>query len=278
MKKLLTLLIIGLFTLAACQPVNLAAAGNDTGAMVDNTMEIEDSTEEPGDDSDGEDSDSMDDMNETETPEASETMEADSMDQMDDSMSRGNGYIVDVSIESAAFDTDELMLHEDSTIQWTNNDAVSYTITIVKTDDSSDDSMDDSPDDEMDEYTYEITVAPGETVSFTLDDSGTYSFSISDGADTISGTLYVSDDYSDDEYDDDYDDDSYGDDSYDDDSYDDDSYDDDSYDDDSNDDDSYDDDSSDDDYEDDDYEDDEYDDEEDDEEDDSSSYLFQFVI
>ncbi len=252
MKKLTALVVISMFALAACQPLNLTTSGEvvDSAAISPNepSLETEDrSTEEPND---GESSDSSDAM-EMESP----------------SESSGSQYSVEIQIENGAIVPEELTLHEGSVITWTNTDTVSYTITIVKMDDSSDDSMDDSSDDSSYDDSYysgEYTVEPGQTLSLTLPDSGVYQFTISGGTVTLSGMIYVSDSESDDSYDDMLDDSM--DDSYDDsndDMYDDSS--DDSYDD-SND------DSSDDSY------DDEYDDEEDDSEDEEDSHSFLFLF
>jgi plastocyanin len=294
MKKLLTLLAVGMFALAACVPTNMATAGNNAGPIEENIPDSTMTTEDSGTD------DSKDDGSDTSGSEMSSTESSESSDSMDDesssesydasSMDDQRGYSVNVLIENQSFSPQELTLHEGSVIQWTNNDDVSYTISIMKVSDSSDDSMDDSSDDSsssdsMDDSsaTYELTVAPGETVTYTLPDSGLYEFTISGGA-SLSGLVHVSDSYNDDQYDDDYMDDSM-DDSYDDSSdssYDDSSdssYDDssdDSYDDSS--DDSYD-DSSDDSYDDssDDSSDDSYEDDYEDSEEDPESFLFTFV-
>ena len=267
MKKLTALVLISMFALAACQPMNLTASGEGLDAADDSlnnpSTAIEDvSSEDSSDDSSNEDPESSDSMD------MESSSESDEMSSDDESYAK---YSVEVKLEDGTVIPDELTLHEGSTITWTNNDSVSYTITIMKMDDSSDNSMDDSDDDSYDDdsmddsyYATELTVEPGQTISFTIPDSGSYQFTISGGMVTLSGMIYVSDSESDDSYDDVMDDlmdDSY-DDSYDDmdDDSSDDSYDDDSYDDNS----------------DDSYDDDEYEDEEDDSEDeeDSHSYLF----
>ncbi|MBG0784575.1 MAG: hypothetical protein H0S79_05695 [Anaerolineaceae bacterium] len=281
MKKLTALVVISMFALAACQPANLVASGEDIAAAItpleDVSIESEDSGDDGSDSSESEGSESSDSMEMESSSESGEMYSEDSSSQ----------YMVDVSLENGISIPEQLTLHEGSTVTWTNNDTVSYTISIMKMDDSSDDSMDnssdDSPDDESMDDSYapvEFTVEPGQTVSFTLRDSGVYQFTIAGGTVSLSGMIYVSDSESDDSYDDMMDDsmdDSY-DDSEDDmmDDSSDDSYDD-SYDDSSDDgyDDSYDDDS------DDNYDDssDDYDDEEDDSEDeeDDHSYLFTVI-
>jgi len=273
MKKLTALVVISMFALAACQPLNLSASGETVDAaaepLIDTPMETEDSN---SDDSSGGETESSD----SDSSEYSNAISTESSSESSDSQ-----YSVDIWLEDGAIIPEALTLHEGSTINWTNNDSVSYTITIMKMDDSSDDSLDDSMDDSSDDssnddsyddsyYATELTVEPGQTVTFTLPDSGTYQFTISGGLISLSGTITVSDSESDDSYDDmdDSMDDRYDD--SEDDTYDDSS--DDSYNDSS--DDSYD-DSSDDSYDD----SDEYDDEEDDsEEDDSHSALFMIAI
>ncbi|QRN82623.1 hypothetical protein JR338_09345 [Chloroflexota bacterium] len=279
MKKITALVVISMFALAACQPLNLSASGEVVDVAVDSLngplMETEDSnSDEP---SDGE-SDSSD----RESSDSSDAMGMESSSEISDS-----SYSVNIWLEDGAIIPEALTLHEGSVITWTNNDSVSYTISIMKMDDSSDDYMDDNMDDSMDDssddsynddssddsnYSNEFTVEPGQTISFTLPDSGTYQFTITGGLISLSGTITVSDSESEDSYDDEMDDsyDGSNDDYYDDNS--DDSYDDSS-------DDSYD-DSSDDSYDDSDEYDDGYDDEEDDsdKEDDSHSYLFMIAI
>ena len=271
MKKLLIPLVAIMFVLAACEPTDLTALGNSVGAMAESI--IEPTTESDDSSSD----DSYDDSSSSEPSSASEMEDSSSSESSD-------SYAVEVRFEDGTALPEELVLHEGSQISWTNTDSVTYSITIVKMDDSSDDSLDNSPDrsssdDSMDDsyYNIELTVEPGQTVTYIVPDSGMYQFSISGGMISLNGTIYVSDsesedayddhmddlydDESDDRYDDAYDDvyDDSSDDSYDDSS--DDSYNDDSYDD-SNDDDSED-----------EYEDSEgYEDEEDEE--DSHSYLF----
>ena len=272
MKKLTALALISMFALAACQPMNLTASGAGLDAAVES---LNDPSIETEDASGNNSSDDGSETSESEGSESSDSMdmesssEADEMSSSDDSYEK---YSVEVTLEGGAVIPEELTLHEGSTITWTNNDSVSYTISIMKMDDSSDDSddsMDDSSDgsyndDSLDDSTYatELTVEPGQTISFIVPDSGDYQFTISGGMVSLSGMIYVSDSESDDSYDD-YMDDGY-DDSNDDmvDDSSDDSYDD-SYDDS---DDSYDDS-------------DEYEDEEDDSEDeeDSHSSLFLFL-
>ncbi len=196
MKKALLILAIGIFAITACEPVGVTKAIN-TDSSPEETMEVTD----------------------------------DSPDDMDDDTNR----TVNIEIQGGTFSSQKYTIHEDTMLSWTNNDDVSYTIVLVKMDDSSDDR-------------YEITVAPGETVSLDIDDDGMFEFYI-DGNMTASGTITISDDYNDDEYDDSYDDDDYGDDMDSDDDMDDDDYDDDMYDDD------------------DDYDDDMYDDEDEEDED-----------
>ena len=272
MKKFTALVVISMFALAACQPLNLTAFGEavDAAALSPNepSLETEDSSNDSTDASESNSSDSS-------SSESSDAMEMESSSEKSDSQ-----YSVDVWLENSAIVPEQLTLHEGSVITWTNNDTVAYTISIMKMDDSSDDSMDDTMDDSYDDsgddsyddsmddsaYSVEYTVEPGQTISITLPDSGLYQFLISGGLVSLSGTINVSDSESDDSYDDDMDDsmdDSYDD--SDDDMYDDSS--DDMYDDSS--DDSYD-DSSDDSYDDDDYEDGE-------DEEDSHSSLFLFL-
>ena len=272
MKKLTALVVISMFALAACQPLNLTASGEAVDAAVlspnEPSLETEDSSSDATDDSESDSSDGS-------SSESSDAMEMESSSEKSDSQ-----YSVDVWLEDGAIVPEQLTLHEGSVITWTNNDTVAYTISILKMDDSSDNSMDDSMDnsyddssddsydDSMDDsaYSVEYTVEPGQTISITLPDSGLYQFLISGGLVSLSGTINVSDSESDDSYDDDMDDsmdDSYDD--SDDDMYDDSS--DDMYDDSS--DDSYDDSSSDD-----SYDDDEYEDGEDEEDSHSSLFLF----
>ena len=257
MKKLLIPLVVVMFVLAACEPTDPTALGNSVGAMAESIIEPPtESDDSSSDDSYGDDS-------------SSESSSANEMEnELEDSSSSESSdrYAVEVRFEDGAALPEELVLHEGSQISWTNTDSVTYSITIVKMDDSSDDSLDDSPDrsssdDSMDDsyYNIELTVEPGQTVTYIVPDSGMYQFSISGGMISLNGTIYVSDSESEDAYDD------HMDDLYDDES--DDRYDD-AYD------DVYD-DSSDDSYDDseDEYEDSEgYEDEEDEE--DSHSYLF----
>ncbi len=151
MKKLLTLLVIGVFALAACEPMNITAAGNNTGPMEENISDSSMSTEESSsDDSSSDDSSTGDsEMSGTESSESSDPMEMELSSGAEDSLSMDStsGYSVNVIIDNQLFNPAELTLHEGSVIQWTNNDDVSYTITIVKTSDLSDGSMDDSMDD-----------------------------------------------------------------------------------------------------------------------------------
>ena len=282
MKKLTALVVISMFALAACQPLDLTASGEAVDAAVlspnEPSLETEDNSSDATDDSESDSSDGS-------SSESSDAMEMESSSEKSDSQ-----YSVDVWLEDGAIVPEQLTLHEGSVITWTNNDTVAYTISIKKIDDSSNDSMDDSYDDSSDDsyddsmddsaYSVEYTVEPGQTITITLPDSGLYQFLISGGLVSLSGTINVSDSESDDSYDDmdDSMDDSYDD--SDDDMYDDssdDMYDDssdDSYDDSS--DDSYD-DSSDDSYDDssdDSYDDDEYEDGEDEEDSHNSLFLF----
>ena len=212
MKKLTALVIISMFALAACQPFNFTASGEGIDAAVASlegtSVENEDVSNDDSGDDDSESSDGKD-------PESSDSMDMESSSGSDETYlgEPSSQYSVDVWLENGISIPETLTLHEGSLITWTNNDSISYTITIVKMDDSSDDSMDDRSDDSyddnsMDDSTYatELTVEPGQTVSFALQDSGTYQFTISGGMVSLSGMIYVSDSENEDSYDDEMDD------------------------------------------------------------------------
>jgi hypothetical protein len=77
MKKLLTLLAIGTFALAACEPVNITAAGINAEPIEENIPDSSMSTEESSSDESGSD-DTMSedsDMNGTESSDSSESMD-----------------------------------------------------------------------------------------------------------------------------------------------------------------------------------------------------------
>ncbi|MBG0788112.1 MAG: hypothetical protein H0S79_23750, partial [Anaerolineaceae bacterium] len=90
MKKLTALVVISMFALAACQPLNLSASGEVVDVAADSlnaaTMETEDSTsEEPGD---GESDSSV-----------SESSSSDSMEMESSSESSDSPYSVDIWLE-----------------------------------------------------------------------------------------------------------------------------------------------------------------------------------
>ncbi len=86
MKKLLTLLAVGMFALAACVPTNMATAGNNAGPIEENIPNSTMATEDSGTDN------SMDDGSGTigsdsSGSEMSSTESSESSDSMDDKSS-----------------------------------------------------------------------------------------------------------------------------------------------------------------------------------------------
>ena len=140
MKKLLIPLVIVMFALAACEPTDLTALGDSVGTMAESFTEPTTETDDSSDD------DSLDDSPSDSSP--SNEMEDESESESYSSSESSDTYAVEVLFEDGTSLPETLTLHEHSQISWTNHDTVSYTITIVKMDDSSDSdsSMDDSSD------------------------------------------------------------------------------------------------------------------------------------